>query len=381
MAQYQASDAKTPPFDPTVDVLSDGMKCPHITTFSLDSILTMCFSDDSEKGCYDSDEDSEEDYSQQKEIDFVDLAARPSAVRVEVSVKKMLETKSALLRSDGKRVCYNPLQKTIEENDFEGFVCALELYKFASVALWPDVAAHELVVKLDRPDMLDELTRRTGVGIPYPSNTAKNPHTNPDESAEERVYLGLKVGGKRRAETMKRMQSEQKGLTYNYDLLRNAIALGATKIIGYLAGPRVIAAYTDYAAAHNDDIAQYLKSVDNLETALPGLLGWKIDELNESPLLCAVIHNKLEVLKQLFALKPNLMEEALHKRCGPSWITLQRGANIIAERSLSASMHYWLLRAIAPTRRLWTFCKRKAVTQASVIRVGKSDVHICAINF
>ena len=274
------------------------------------------FADDSETGFYDSDEDSEEDYSQEEEIDFIDLAGRPSAVRAEVSAKKMLETESTILRADGKRVYCNPLQKTIEENDLEAFVCALELYKFAGVALWPDAAVHELIMKLDRPDMLHELTRRTGVGIPYPSNTAKNSHANPEKVAE-RVYLGLKVGGKRRAETMQQIQSGHKGLTYNYDLLRNAIALGATKVVEYLAGPRVLAAYTDYAATQSDDIAQYLKSLDNLETALPGLLGWQIDELNESPLLCAVIHNKLDILKQLIALKPNLME-ALQKRCGSS---------------------------------------------------------------
>ena len=314
MAQYQASD---PSFDPIVDVLSDGEKYPHITTFLLDCFLIMSFADDSEKGFYDSDEDSAEDYSQQKQIDFVDLAARPSAVRAEVSAKKMLETKSVLLRADGKRVYHNPLQKTIEENDFEGFVFALELYKFAGVALWPDVAAHELVVKLDRPDMLDELTRRTGVGIPYPSDMAKTPRANPEKVLEERVYLGLKVGGKRRAETMKQIQREHKGFTYNYDLLRNAITFGASKVVDHLAGPQVLTAYTDYAAAQSDDIAQYLKSIDNLETTLPGLLGWQIDELNESPLLYAVIHSKLDISKQLIALKPNLMEEALHKRCGP----------------------------------------------------------------
>jgi hypothetical protein len=185
------------------------------------------------------------------------------------------------------------------------------------VALWPDAAVHGLIVKLDRPDMLHELTHHTGVGIPYPSNTAKNPHANPEKVAEERVYLGLKVGGKRSLETMKQIQSEHKGLTYACDLLRNAIALGATKAVEYLAGARVLAAYTDYAAAQSDDIAQYLKSVDKLEAALPGLLGWQIDELNESPLLCAVIHNKLDILKQLVALKPDLME-ALHKQCGPS---------------------------------------------------------------
>jgi hypothetical protein len=72
---------------------------------------------------------------------------------------------------------------------------------------------------------------------------------------------------------------------YNYDLLRNAIALGATKVVEYLAGSRVLAACTDYVAAQSVDIiAQCLKSVDDLETALPDLLGWQIDELNESSL-------------------------------------------------------------------------------------------------
>ncbi|SRR6266851_7671584 len=101
---------------------------------------------------------------------------------------------------------------------------------------------------------------------------------------------------------------------YHYDLLRGAITHGATKVVEYLAGPRPLAAYTHYAATHSDDIAQYLKSVENLGAVLPDLLGWKVDELNESPLLCAVIHDKMDILKQLFALKPNLMEEALHQR-------------------------------------------------------------------
>ena len=272
----------------------------------------MLFADDSENGSYDSDE--EEDYSQQKEIDFIDVAARPSVVHAEVSAKRMLETRSWLLRADGKRVHRNPLQKTIEEDDFEGFICILDLYQSAGVAIWPGSAAHDLVVELDRPDMLDELTRRTGVGIPYPPGTAKNSQANPNKVAEKRAYLGLKVGGKRRADMAQQMQSENRTLVYNYDLLRSAISSGATKIVEYLAGPRVLAAYTYYAETHSDDIAQYLKSVDNLETALPDLLGWQIDELNESPLLGGVVHNKLDILKLLFSLKPNLMDEALHKR-------------------------------------------------------------------
>jgi|HubBroStandDraft_3_1064219.scaffolds.fasta_scaffold454237_1 hypothetical protein len=105
---------------------------------------------------------------------------------------------------------------------------------------------------------------------------------------------------------------------YDYDLLHNAITFGSSKVIEYLAGPRPLAAYMYYAATRSDDIWQYLKSIENLEEVLPNLLGWHVDELNESPLLCAVVRSNLDILKQLFTLKPNLMEEALHKRYGSS---------------------------------------------------------------
>jgi len=221
-----------------------------------------------------------------------------------------------LLEADGKRAFCNVLQKAIYEDDFEVFVRTLELYEFAGVALWPDAAVHEHAVMLDRPDVVDELIRRTGVGIPYTlSGTEENHHQSLKMAIEEkRVYLGLKVGGKRRAETIRQASSGPAIITYNYDLLRGAITHGATKVVEYLAGPRPLAAYTHYAATHSDDIAQYLKRVENLGAVLPDLLGWKVDELNESPLLCAVIHDKMDILKQLFALKPNLMEEALHQR-------------------------------------------------------------------
>jgi len=166
--------------------------------------------------------------------------------------------------------------------------------------------------------MVDELTRRTGVGIPhYSSDTVGNPHQKALKKAKEggRVYLGLQVGGKRRAETT---QQASRAIMYDYDLLRTAITHGSSKVVEYLAGARPLAAYTYYAATHSDDISQYLKSIENLEAVLPDLLGWHVDELNESPLLCAVVKNKLDILKQLFTLKPNLMEEALHKRYGSS---------------------------------------------------------------
>jgi hypothetical protein len=347
-AQYQPLDAET---IPSSSVLS-GCKYLHIITFTLGSLI-LHVSDESDERSYDSDED-EDNYSYEQEINFTDLAARPSAIRTEVSASQMLQlAQGVLLEADGKSVFCNPLQKAVHEDDLEAFVRTLELYQFAGMALWPNAAVHDLAVMLDRPDMVDELTRRTGVGIPYyPSDTAENPHQKALKKAKEggHVYLGLKVGGKRRAETI---QQASKAMMYNCDLLRNAIGHGSSKVVEYLAGPRPLAAYRYYAATHSGDISQYLKSIENLEAVLPDLLGWHVDELNESPLLCAVMNNKLDILKQLFTLKPNLMEEALHKRYGSSWLFLRHGcADYGAERSLSVSTRCWPLRVIAPARKL-----------------------------
>jgi hypothetical protein len=275
--------------------------------------------DDSDKGSYDSD-NSDEDYEDEQEINFTDLAVRPSAIRAEVSAEEMLLLDQfILLEADDMRISCNPLQKAIYEDDFEAFVHTIDLYQFAGVALWPDAAVYELAVKLDRPDMLDELMRRTGVGIPYfPSGTSEDHQQTLKKAIKERrVYLGLKVGGKRRAD-IAQVQDGSRVLTYNYDLLRSAITHDAAEIVEYLAGPRPLVAYTYYAATHSDDIAQYLTSFEDLGAVLSDLLGWQVDELNESPLLSAVIHDNINILKQLFVLKPNLMEEALHQRYGSS---------------------------------------------------------------
>ncbi|KAF8267587.1 hypothetical protein EI94DRAFT_1801491 [Lactarius quietus] len=271
---------------------------------------------DSDEGHHDSDEDDYSDCNEQhKPINFTDIAARQSSIRTEVPPTKMLELQAELLQVGRKRVSCNPLQKAVVENDFEAFFHTLDLYDFAGMAIWQDSGAYDLVVTLDRPEMLDELIRRSGVGIPILSDgdSEKGRGTN-SKAPEECIYLGLKVGGKRRAEIMKNKHTQRKGLTYNYDLLRSAIRSGATKVVDYLAGPRLLAAFTYYAETHDDDIAQYLKSIDSLGALLPDLLGWQPDELNESPLLCAVINDRPDVLKQMFTLKPSLMEEALHLR-------------------------------------------------------------------
>ena len=49
------------------------------------------------------------------------------------------------------------------------------------MAILPDSGAYHLAVALDRPEMLDEFIRRSGVGIPIPSDAEK------DSGAESKV--------------------------------------------------------------------------------------------------------------------------------------------------------------------------------------------------
>ncbi|KAH9007478.1 hypothetical protein EDB84DRAFT_1572846, partial [Lactarius hengduanensis] len=241
---------------------------PHVLLHLRGILPHIASSDDSDSDEGDGHHDPDNDHSEPKPIDFTDIAARLSSVRTEVPPKKMLELQAILFQAGLKRVSCNPLQKAIVEDDFEAFIHTLDLYEFVGAAIWPDSGAYDFAVALDRPDMLDELIRRSGLGIPMPLRRGEG----------------------------------------------HAIGSGATKIVDYLAGPRPIAAFTHYAETHDDDIAQYLKGIDDLGAVLPDLLGWNPDESNESPLLCAVIEDRIDVLKQLFALKPNLMEEALHLR-------------------------------------------------------------------
>ena len=254
-----------------------------------------------------SDEEDYYSYREQEPMNFTNISSTPSSVRTHIHPKSMLEWKASHIRAGYKCSSFTPLQKAIVENDFEAFIHTLDLYDFVETKSCSDDGAFNLTVTLDRPEMVDELIRRSGTGILI--------ITVSKVSAKERIYIGLKVGGRRRLDIEKYKQAKHKTLTHDYELLRNAIRSGATKVVDYLAGSRPIAAYKHYSETHDDEIAQYLKSIDDLDAVFPDLLGWKPDESNESPLLCAVIADRLDVLKQMFALKPSLMEEALLLRC------------------------------------------------------------------
>ena len=206
IAQYQPPESKGSTFADPLSTILDGIG-PTSLHWRISSFLRV--TDDSDEEIPDLEEEG--DYSEHKEINFTDITARPSPVRTEVPANKMLQACSLLLSADEKCIVCNPLRKTIIEDDL----------------------VYELAVALDRPDMVDEIIRHPGVRIPIPSDTKKSP----TKFVEERVYLGLKVGGKRRADIIQQKQTH-KTITHNFALLYNAISSGATRVVEYLAGPR-----------------------------------------------------------------------------------------------------------------------------------------------
>ena len=248
-------------------------------------------------------------------INFTDIAERPSAVQCQVSPTKMLQQANNWIVKDMNKLKYgSPIQKTIIQDDMEGFVQICNLYNFVG----HDLLANDLVPTImvnDRPEMLDELIRRTGCGITavLDAQLKADPAAPAAKDTEETIYLGLNVGGKKRRDLVTRGMP-QKNASRSHELLIEADKAGALNVLDYLSGLRVLAAYRFYAASNSSERALYLRREQDLAGVLPKWLGWQLDPLNETCLTAAIIANKLEFIKKLFDLQPNLMMEAMNAR-------------------------------------------------------------------
>jgi len=166
--------------------------------------------------------------------------------------------------------------------------------------------------------MLDELIRRYGHGITV-AVKAESGEMNVG-GKERRQYLGLKVDGHK----FKKRPEQELRLLESPHLLNEAASNGAMKIIDYLAGPQPLAAYQFYAASQSDKCALYLRERTDLKTMLPKWLGWTINSIDESPLTFAILSNRIDVVKKLFQLEPDLMEEAMDTWfVSVPWLALQ----------------------------------------------------------
>ncbi|GLB33192.1 putative ankyrin repeats (3 copies) containing protein [Lyophyllum shimeji] len=271
--------------------------------------------EDSDDGSEDScDSDATAD---QAEFTFVDIAKRPSAVETDVHPDKMLDRTTftwyfkdkdeKLQQTEGSL-----LLKAIHDNDTEMFVNVASLYNSAPFPIPLEEQYLEVILEKDRPDMLDAYIRKTGRGI-----EVQHDHEDQEVKArndKNRVYLGLTVHGKKRADLAK-MNDPNATTHYNiYPLVWKAAADGAEGVIEYLSSHGPLAAYQHYASTGGDERAYQLRRIPDLEKVLPQWLGWTITNLGDSPLMAAILGGNLDLMKGLFAKKPKLMASCLHER-------------------------------------------------------------------
>ncbi len=260
---------------------------------------------------YSDDSDATVEQSKNENL-YVDVAKRPSAVKCNVKPGRFFTcTRPCGYISDGRYLEETVFDKAIREDDLESFVKLLNMFVNLPVAEdIPNYMIQSLLSK-DRPDMLDELIRRTGTGIDIKTvrNEAKNAIPANDQS---RLYLGLNVHGKKRADLARKHDPNARLETHEFPLLWNALVHNAAKVVDYLSGEKPYSAYRSYAMSHNDERAERLRSIDNLKELLPQWLGFRTNSFGESPLTAAALSGKVETLKILFAKHKDLMKAALH---------------------------------------------------------------------
>ncbi|KLO11509.1 ankyrin [Schizopora paradoxa] len=284
--------------------------------------------DESESEPEDDDgEDDEMDLDEggKKELNFVNLAEHPSAVRCSVTPYALLsQLVSGRLNRDGTKEIDTGslLNQTCQEGDLEAFVNMCELLKSYpdedADSTEPPTSVLNSILSCDSPAVLDELIRRTGVGIGM--EDIRIPTQTYEDDADGKYYLGLTVKGKKRkdlaSEGHKQALSNQQ--VTQIPLLWQALRVGAVKIVEYLLGPGPLAAFRFYASTSTSKYAERLRTVPDLDKRMPALLGLTPNLRKETALSAILLgtskENSLKMAKLLFALQPNRVKEYMQSR-------------------------------------------------------------------
>ena len=212
-----------------------------------------------------------------------------------------------------------PLTKAILDNDVEAFVKICDLHHLFPEPI-PTESIERWILTLDRPDMLDEYIRRTGVGIEIAlaadDENTDYPDTAPGSADDRKLYFGLLVHGKKRKDLARKNDPDaQEDDDPTLPLLWRALKAGALKTVDYLSGDGPAAAYTFYANSNKSHHAEKIRGLlPKFTSVLPKLLGWTTNSLNESPLTAALVSKNLTVMQKLLEKSPKLAGGWLHDR-------------------------------------------------------------------
>lgn len=308
-------------------------KKPDDEPFSTSGLYLDDDDDDGSSVCSD---DTEQGDRSIKPTSFKDISQRASAVQCSCSpitlithphvyfVKKKSEPGANTRRA-------SLLRRSIETDDLQLFTQLADLYASVSAKLEDDGMTIVTILQRDLPDHLDECIRRTGRGIRIDAPKDGEDDIPQIINDENKLYLGLKVHGKKRAD-LATANDPNGGGQYSdcqdrEPLVWRAVSSGALKIIGYLNTDRPVEAYRFYAKSKGDEKALRLRKVESeLPTILPSWLGWAMSPLRESALTAGVMSGSLEALKKIFAVAPKLAKDALHEKIKFSGMNLMNVA-------------------------------------------------------
>ena len=268
--------------------------------------------DDDNESCHSEDTDMT---VEKKEAKFIDIATRSSAIKSNVHPRTMLQS-SAVEWKKGERTGYaSILTKAVIDHDLEAFVQIANLYQTLPQVIEMEKDLLTTILEEDQPDILDEYIRRTGSGIDMASNKkdSKDSEVTAAVNDENKIYLGLNVHGKKRADLARANDPDAgKATHFEIPILWKAAEAKAKAIVEYLAGDRPLTAYSFYASTHSDARAIWLRRTTDLEKVLPKWLGWTVNNIGDSPFIAAIIGNDLDVIKLLFKKAPQLMATTVH---------------------------------------------------------------------
>ncbi|KAH7108180.1 ankyrin [Auriculariales sp. MPI-PUGE-AT-0066] len=269
----------------------------------------------------DSDDDSEGDSGcverVPKPLNLEDIAHRVSKVHSTTPPSTLVSATWDVLKGESPAtVSISILSKAIEENDLELFVQVMnmlpnddEAEKYSKNQLWK-------ILESDSPQILEEYIRQTGDGIHIDDSDATVKHDNEDKdtSKGKRQYAGLTFHGVKRKDLASKNDPDSPGQSASNDmpLLWSAASKGAVKIMQWLSttsGP--VAAYTFFITSHGTtERARLLRRI-NLATQIPALLGFGLNNFQESALLAAISGSQkdpilVKTLKEVLRLLPGL---------------------------------------------------------------------------
>lgn len=257
---------------------------------------------------------------EEEPINFIDIAKRTSEVRVQVPPSRMLKTTAPWHNKNANETVWStPLTKAVIEDDFEAFVQLLSIaHSLPGDVLDASAVLNDLLAH-DRPVMLDEFIRRTGEGIDLWSHRMSLSEDQASHETSSKVYLGLNVHGKKRKDLATKGDPNAPQ-TYQGTIVPSvwtALRNGLTATVRYLASDQPLAAYRFYASAHGDEKAKLLQQISDLGAALPVLLGWSPNAVNETAATASILSDRADMLEMLLTLRPKETQDQLQLRYVP----------------------------------------------------------------